>query len=101
MARPKTSTFDKAKTVAENRRARFEYFIEEVFEAGIALQGTEVKSLRGGRANLQEAYVRVQDGQAWLVGCHISPYEFARNQDLDPVRPRQPLSHRGAPRGRA
>ena len=67
MARPKPSTFDKKKTVAENRRARFDYFIEETFEAGIALSGTEVKSLRFGEGSITEAYAEVRDGECWLA----------------------------------
>ena len=65
MARPKPETFDKAKTVAENRRARFDYAIEEKFEAGLALQGTEVKALRAGEASIAESYAEVRDGQVW------------------------------------
>ena len=64
MARPTPAEFDKVKTVAENRRARFEYFIEDKFEAGIALSGTEVKSLRFGEGSIAEAYAEVRDGQA-------------------------------------
>ena len=71
MARPKPATFDKRKVVAENRRARFDYEIEEKFEAGIALQGTEVKSLRAGEATIAESYAEVRDGQTWLINANI------------------------------
>ena len=74
MSRPLPAPFDKAKVVAENRRARFDYAIDEVFEAGIALTGTEVKSLRAGRADLARAFADVRDGEVWLVGAHIDEY---------------------------
>lgn len=81
--------------VAQNRRARHDYDIIETYEAGIALQGSEVKSLREGRANLREAYARVDDGEAWLVGMHISPYANAVGVGAhDPERPRKLLLHR-------
>lgn len=78
--------------VITNRRARHEYFIEDEFECGIVLVGSEVKSIRGGRANLQDAYARVIDGEVWLFGMHVSPYEFSRG-DVDPVRRRKLLLH--------
>jgi SsrA-binding protein len=78
--------------VITNRRARHEYFIEDRYECGIVLAGSEVKSLRNGRANLQDAYARVVDGEVWLYGMHVSPYEFSRG-DLDPVRRRKLLLH--------
>src|SRR5207253_4768996 len=64
------------KTVADNRRARHEYEIIDTVETGIELAGTEVKSMRNGKANLQDAYARIEDGELWLYNCHISPYEF-------------------------
>ena len=76
-----------------NRRARYNYQILETFECGIVLGGSEVKSLRAGRANLQDAYARVDDGEVWLFGMHVSPYEFSRGE-LDPVRKRKLLLHR-------
>jgi len=76
-----------------NRRARYNYQILETFECGIVLGGSEVKSLRAGRANLQDAYARVVDGEVWLHGMHVAPYEFARDE-LDPDRPRKLLLHR-------
>jgi SsrA-binding protein len=93
MARPKTSTFDKAKTVAENRRARFEYFIEETFEAGIALSGTEVKSLRGGEGSIAEAYAEVRGGEAWLVNANIPEFSHGNRFNHVPKRPRKLLLH--------
>ncbi len=93
MARPKPSTFDKVKTVAENRRARFEYFIEDVFEAGIALSGTEVKSLRGGEGSIAESYAHVHDGQAWLVNANIPEFSHGNRFNHEPKRPRKLLLH--------
>jgi SsrA-binding protein len=81
-------------TVASNRRARHDYTILETFEAGIALTGDEVKSLRGGRASLAEAYARVRDGEAWLEGMHIPPYEAGDKRSHLAVRPRRLLLHR-------
>jgi SsrA-binding protein len=75
-----------------NRRARYDYHVLESFECGIVLQGSEVKSIRGGHANLQDGYARVESGEVWLHGMHISPYEFSPG-DLDPVRPRKLLLH--------
>lgn len=77
-----------------NRRARHEYHIEETYEAGLVLTGSEVKALRAGRASLQDAYARFQGGEAWLVNMHISPYEKAGPFGHDPVRPRKLLLHR-------
>jgi len=74
-----------------NRRARFDYQLDDRFEAGLSLLGSEVKSLRGGRGNLQEAWVRLDDGGAWLVGCHISPYTEANRNNHEPLRERQLL----------
>jgi SsrA-binding protein len=82
------------KTVATNRRARFDYTIAETFEAGLVLTGSEVKSLREGRANLKDAYGIVKDGEAWLIGAHISPYSFARDGGHDPERTRKLLLHK-------
>ena len=93
MARPKPSTFDKIKTVAENRRARFEYFIEDVFEAGIALSGTEVKSLRFGEGSIAESYAYVNDGEAWLVNANIPEFSHGNRFNHEPKRPRKLLLH--------
>jgi SsrA-binding protein len=75
-----------------NRRARYDYHVLDSFECGIVLHGSEVKSIRGGHANLRDGYARVENGEVWLHGMHISPYEFSRG-DLDPVRPRKLLLH--------
>jgi len=82
------------KTVASNRRALHDYEILERFEAGIVLTGSEVKSLRGGRGSLSEAYGRVQGREVWLEGMHIPPYEQGEKRGYDPVRRRKLLLHR-------
>jgi SsrA-binding protein len=82
------------RTAASNRRARHDYHIVETLEAGIQLTGSEVKSLRGGRASLTEAYARIRDGEAWLEGMHIPPYEQGVTKGYDPIRPRKLLLHR-------
>lgn len=79
------------KPIAENRRARFEFEVLETLEAGLVLQGSEVKSLRGGKASLAEAYVRLQDGEAWLVDAHIAPYPQANKFNHEPRRLRKLL----------
>ncbi|MEO0062070.1 MAG: hypothetical protein RLZZ08_630 [Pseudomonadota bacterium] len=95
MARPKPPTFDKQKTVAENRRARFDYFIEDVFEAGIALTGTEVKSLRGGEGSIAESYAYVNEGEAWLVNANIPEFSHGNRFNHEPKRQRKLLlNHR-------
>jgi SsrA-binding protein len=81
-------------TVATNRRARHDYAILERFEAGIVLTGDEVKSLRGGRASLAEAFARVRDGEIWVEGMHIPPYEPGNVRSHLPIRPRKLLLHR-------
>ncbi len=80
--------------VCQNRKAGHLYFFEDTFEAGIALKGTEVKSLRAGHGSLQEAYVRMRDEEAWIEGFHIPPYEQGNIQNVDPVRIRKLLLHR-------
>ncbi len=84
------------KVVANNRKAHFEYFLLEHFEAGIALQGSEIKSIRAGQMSLQEAYVTIDDRghEAWLVNAHIAPYDPASYQNHDPLRPRRLLLHK-------
>lgn len=82
------------KPVVDNRRARFNYHIKENFEAGLVLSGTEVKSLRMGRGNLQDAYAVVRDGEAWVNNFHISPYDKASHFNHDPLRPKKLLLHR-------
>ncbi len=81
------------KTVASNRRARHDYEITERFEAGMALTGDEVKSLRGGRASLTDCFARVRDGEAWIEGLHIPPYEQGNVKTHQPLRPRKLLLH--------
>ncbi|ACX52588.1 SsrA-binding protein [Ammonifex degensii KC4] len=82
------------KVICENRRARHEYHIMETYEAGIVLQGTEVKSLRAGRASLQDSFARVENGEVWLYNMHISPYEQGNRYNHDPKRPRKLLLHK-------
>jgi len=93
MARPKPSTFEKTKTVAENRRARFDYHIEETFEAGIALTGTEVKSLRFGEGSIAESYAEVRGGEVWLVNANIPEFSHGNRFNHEPKRPRKLLLH--------
>ena len=80
--------------VAQNRKARHNYFIEETMEAGLALTGTEVKSLRGGRSNIAESYVTERGGEAWLVNAHIPEYTAGNRFNHEPRRPRKLLLHR-------
>lgn len=82
------------KVVTENRKARHDYFIEETYEAGIALTGTEVKSLRGGKANLKDSYAQVEGGEMFLFNMHISPYEQGNRYNVDPTRARKLLLHK-------
>ena len=81
------------KVFAQNRKARHDFSMEETYEAGIQLTGPEVKSIREGRANLQESYVRVRDGEVFLLGAHVSPYENAREREQLPTRERKLLLH--------
>ena len=80
--------------VALNRRARHDYAIEQTLEAGLVLTGTEIKSIRAGRANLAEAYARIERGEAWLIGAHIAPYEQCNRNNHEPTRTRKLLLHR-------
>ena len=84
---------DHIKIIAENRKARHDYFIEDQFEAGMVLKGTEVKSLRQGRANLKDSYAKIKNGELWVYQMHISPYPFAYYDNHDPVRVRKLLLH--------
>ena len=93
MARPKPAVFDKLKTVADNRRARFDYHVEDTFEAGLALQGTEVKALRAGEAMIAESYAEVRDGEVWLINAHIPEYSHGNRLNHEPRRPRKLLLH--------
>src|SRR3989442_806321 len=85
---------DGDRTVATNRRARHEYEILETIEAGLVLRGTEVKSLRAGPVTLKDSYANVRNGEAWLIGCHISPYSHGTDANHDPERDRKLLLHR-------
>ncbi len=80
--------------VARNRRARRDYAVEETYEAGIELRGSEVKSLRAGRVSLEEAYAKVDGGEVWLLGLHIAPYGPSGLRGHDPLRPRRLLLHK-------
>lgn len=82
------------KSVVDNRRARYNYHIKDVYEAGLVLTGTEVKSLRMGRGNLQDAYAVVREGEVWLNNFHISPYEKGNRYNHEPLRPKKLLLHR-------
>ena len=85
---------DDVKVVATNRKARHEYFIEDRYEAGIALTGTEIKSVRAGTVSLGEGYVQIRNGELWLYEVHIAQYEQAGRSSHDPKRPRKLLMHR-------
>jgi SsrA-binding protein len=94
MPRHKPATFDKKKIVAENRRARFDYSIDQTFEAGIALTGTEVKSLRFGEGSIAESYAEVSvDGGVWLVNSNIPEFSHGNRFNHEPKRPRKLLLH--------
>ncbi len=95
MSTSKPKKADKNTRIAENRKARHDFFIDETIEAGLALEGWEVKSLRAGRANLTEAYALLKDGEAWLFGAHIAPLSSASTHvKTDPTRSRKLLLHR-------
>ena len=93
MARPRPAAFEKVKTVAENRRARFEYFLEDFFEAGIALTGTEVKSLRFGEGSIAESYAEVKGDEVWLVNANVPEFSHGNRFNHEPKRPRKLLLH--------
>lgn len=82
------------KIIANNKKARHDYFIEEVYEAGMALTGTEIKSVRQGRINLKESYAKVEGNELIIYGMHISPYAQGNRFNADPLRPRKLLLHR-------
>ncbi|HKM22937.1 MAG TPA: SsrA-binding protein SmpB [Lachnospiraceae bacterium] len=85
---------DSIKLIANNKKAYFDYFIEEKFETGISLSGTEVKSLRTGKCSIKEAYVRIDRGEVYICGMHISPYEKGNIFNKDPLRTRKLLLHK-------
>ncbi len=91
MARPRTLEFDKVKVVAENRRARYDYAIDEKFEAGIALTGTEVKSLRFGEGSIAESYAEVKGDEIWLINSNIPEFSHGNRYNHEPKRPRKLL----------
>ena len=93
MARPTHAHFDKKKVVAENRRARFDYHIEDTVEAGIALTGTEVKSLRFGEGSIAEAYAEVKNGEVWLINSNVPEFSHGNRFNHVPKRPRKLLLH--------
>jgi len=80
--------------VANNRKARHDYHIEDTYQAGMVLTGTEIKSVRAGRVNLRDSYARVERGEVWLHNMHVSPYEQGNRFNVDPLRPRKLLLHR-------
>lgn len=82
------------RTIADNRKARHDYFVHERYEAGIALVGTEVKSIRQGKVNLKDGYAQIRGGELWLYNVHISPYEEGNRFNVEPLRPRKLLMHR-------
>lgn len=93
MPRPKPAQFDKKKIVAENRRARFDYAIETVYEAGIALTGTEVKSLRFGQGSIAESYADIEDGAVWLINSNVPEFSHGNRYNHEPKRRRKLLLH--------
>lgn len=82
------------KVIANNKKARHEYFIDEVYEAGLVLTGTEIKSIRNGKVSIKEAYAKIIDGEVLILGMNISPYEQGNRFNVDPLRPRKLLLHR-------
>lgn len=93
-AKHRSGTGDGTKLVVQNRRARHDYHLDDRYEAGLMLQGTEVKALRGGKGSLVEAWVKIDDrGEAWLMQAHIPEYDFGNRENHDPVRPRKLLLH--------
>ncbi|PZO89818.1 MAG: SsrA-binding protein [Sphingomonas sanxanigenens] len=93
MARPKPATFEKVKIAAENRRARHEYFLEDFYEAGIALTGTEVKSLRFGEGSIAESYAELKDDEVWLINANVPEFSHGNRFNHEPKRPRKLLLH--------
>lgn len=82
------------KLIANNKKARHDYFIEDVYEAGMVLTGTEIKSMRNGKVNIKESYAKIEDGELIIYGMHISPYEQGNRFNVDPLRPRKLLLHK-------
>ncbi len=84
----------RVKVLADNRKARHDYFIEDTYEAGMVLTGTEIKSVREGRIQLKDSYISIRKGEAWIKGMHISPYKYGNIFNVDPERDRKLLLHR-------
>ncbi len=82
------------KVIANNKKARHEYFVDEVYEAGLVLTGTEIKSIRNGKVSIKEAYAKIINGEVLILGMNISPYEQGNRFNVDPLRPRKLLLHR-------
>ncbi len=82
------------KVIATNRKARHDYLIEDTLEAGMVLQGSEIKAIRAGEVNLRDSYAAIRDGELWLMNVHITPYKQASYQNHEPRRPRKLLAHR-------
>lgn len=82
------------KLLANNKKARHDYFIDEVYEAGIVLTGTEIKSMRQGKVNLKESYAKIENGEVLIYNMHVSPYEQGNRYNVDPIRPRKLLLHK-------
>ncbi len=91
MSRPQRETFNKVKTVAENRRARYDYHIDDKYEAGIVLTGTEVKSLRFGEGSIAESYAEVKEDEIWLINANIPEFSHGNRYNHEPKRPRKLL----------
>ena len=91
--RNRTMAKESVKIIANNKKARFDYFIEETYEVGIVLHGTEVKSMRMGKCSLKEAFIRIENGEVYVYGMHISPYEKGNIFNKDPLRPKKLLMH--------
>ena len=85
---------ENSKLIANNKKARHDYFLEETYEAGIALHGTEVKSLRMGKCSIKESFIRIENGEMMIYGMHVSPYEKRNIFNKDPMRPKKLLMHR-------
>ncbi len=85
---------DSIKLIANNKKARHDYFIEEVFETGISLAGTEVKSIRMGHCSIKESFIRIENGEVFIYGMHVNPYEKGNIFNKDPLRPRKLLMHK-------
>lgn len=85
---------DSKKLIANNKKARHDYFLEELYEAGISLHGTEVKSMRMGKCSVKEAFIRIENGEVIVYGMHISPYEKGNIFNKDPLRPKKLLMHK-------